>query len=73
MTTVGIVGGGIGGVQAMSTVNNRPFHLPHGPEQRKRDAHVVAGPTGRSCYAVARTYQRGTARLPGSTDAPVGG
>jgi salicylate hydroxylase len=43
-------------IQAMSTTNKTRFHLPDGPDQRRRDAEMSAGATDWSFRAVAWIY-----------------
>ena len=43
-------------IQAMSTTNKTRFHLPDGPDQRRRDAEMSAGATDWSFQAVAWIY-----------------
>jgi 2-polyprenyl-6-methoxyphenol hydroxylase-like FAD-dependent oxidoreductase len=43
-------------VHGMSAANKTRFHLPDGPEQEKRDAHMASGSTDWSIEAVAWLY-----------------
>jgi salicylate hydroxylase len=49
-------------IQAMSTTNKTRFHLPDGPEQRRRDGEMSAGSTDWSFNAVAWIYAHDAAR-----------
>jgi salicylate hydroxylase len=44
-------------LQAMSATNKTRFHLPDGPEQQQRDAHMARGSTDWSLGAIAWLYQ----------------
>jgi salicylate hydroxylase len=44
-------------LQAMSETNKTRFHLPDGPEQQQRDAHMARGATDWSFAAIAWLYQ----------------
>ena len=41
----------------MSQTNKTRFHLPDGPEQRQRDAHMAQGATDWSFAAIAWLYE----------------
>jgi 2-polyprenyl-6-methoxyphenol hydroxylase-like FAD-dependent oxidoreductase len=49
-------------IQGMSTANKTRFHLPDGPDQRRRDAEMSAGATDWSFKAVAWIYAHDAAR-----------
>jgi salicylate hydroxylase len=51
-------------LQAMSMDNKTRFHLPDGPEQRKRDAQMSAGSTDWSFAAVSWIYEHDAAVVP---------
>jgi salicylate hydroxylase len=51
-------------IHAASAANKTRFHLPDGPEQQARDAHMAAGATDWSFDAVAWIYGHDAARLP---------
>lgn len=44
-------------LQAMSETNKTRFHLPDGPEQQQRDAHMARGSTDWSLAAIAWLYE----------------
>jgi salicylate hydroxylase len=50
-------------LQAMSQSNKTRFHLPDGPEQQQRDAHMARGTTDWSLAAVAWLYQHDASTL----------
>jgi salicylate hydroxylase len=50
-------------LQAMSAGNKTRFHLPDGPKQRERDAHMAAGATDWSFQAVAWIYEHDPAAV----------
>ena len=53
-------------LQAMSADNKTRFHLPDGPEQRRRDAQMARGATDWSFDAVAWIYQHDAAVVDGA-------
>ena len=52
-------------LQAMSATNKTRFHLPDGPEQRRRDEEMASGSTDWSFRAVAWVYEHDAAALTG--------
>jgi len=50
-------------LQAMSEGNKTRFHLPDGPEQRERDAHMARGATDWSLTAIAWLYEHDASAL----------
>jgi salicylate hydroxylase len=48
-------------LQSMSQSNKARFHLPDGPEQRQRDAHMAQGATDWSLAAIAWLYEHDAA------------
>jgi salicylate hydroxylase len=50
-------------LQSMSQTNKTRFHLPDGPEQQQRDAHMAQGATDWSFAAIAWLYEHDAAAV----------
>jgi salicylate hydroxylase len=55
-------------LQAMSQTNKTRFHLPDGPEQQQRDAHMAQGATDWSFAAIAWLYEHDASVVDGTAE-----
>jgi salicylate hydroxylase len=55
-------------LQSMSQTNKMRFHLPDGPEQQQRDAHMAQGATDWSFAAIAWLYEHDASMLDGTAE-----
>jgi salicylate hydroxylase len=55
-------------LQAMSQTNKTRFHLPDGPEQQQRDAHMARGATDWSFAAIAWLYEHDASVVDGTAE-----